>query len=535
MERRTVVFVLLSLAVWYTWLTLFPPPLPPEAVPANAPVPVVPAAPTPSEPAVRTQVAQRFEDLKGCGAEARWSNHGGSLSSLELPDRRAPYTVTPVWSWVMGGFGSWAPYGGDPGPAVVLSDRARAFAVGAGDLLGDPAQLTGAPGDARGRSQGLEITEKLTVVPGEPCTFRVDYTWRNTSSAPFKGPLWVSAHDAIPPVGGMFDRYTNHAMVVASVDGGVWTLSGFEELKAPEQVDDGAVDWLGIGDRYFAAFLAPETAHGTLVKSRLPGTEPLDGAHWIVREGLEPGGTHEEHMVLYVGVKDTEVLEAARPSLENSVELGWFAFFGHPLLWLLKRFHGIVGNWGLAIILLTVTVKAIFFPLTQSAFRSGQAMQAIQPKLQEIRETYQHDPTELNRRTVELFKEYRVNPLGGCLPMVLQIPVWIALYNVLLTSVELYQTEFLYLKDLSSIDPYCVLPVLVIAVMVVQQQFTPTANMDPMQAQMMKVMPLIFGIFFFTLPAGLVVYMFVNMVLSVLQQWFIKRTFVGPEAQVATG
>lgn len=538
MDRRTVTFVLLSLVIWYAWLAVFPPPAPPEATDGvetveTAPLdPSVPAAPVPADPVVPAHT----EPFAGCGVQATWSSEGGELSDLVLPGAKAPYTVTPLYSWVLGGFGAWHPYGEDPGPAVIFTEEARGFAVGAGPLGGEPVALSGTPARSNGRVGGVSVTRTLTETPGEPCTFELTVTWSNPGSAPFDGPLWIGVHDRLPEGGGMLARYTSQSSAMASVDEGVWTLTDYGEVAAPELVDDAPVEWFGIGDRYFAAYLAPDEPHGRLYKSRVGQADaPLDGMHWVAREGLAPGESHSEKLLLYVGVKDMDVLAAAKPSLENAVELGWFAIFGYPLLWLLKFYQGFVHNWGIAIVLLTLSVKALFFPLTQSAFRSGQAMQAVQPKLQEIREQFAEDPAELNRRTMELFKEHQVNPLGGCLPMILQIPVWIALYNVLLTSVELYQTEFLYLRDLSSVDPYCVLPAIVIVVMMIQQRFTPTGNMDPAQAQMMKLMPLMFGIFFFTLPSGLVVYMFVNMVLSVLQQWYIKRSFAAPEPAGAPG
>lgn len=540
MERRTVLFVMLSLTIWYGWLAIFPPPAPPEPTDATttedgptvaSSAPVAPVAPAP----VATDVPERTEPVSLCGTSAVWSNQGGALSTLDLPEYRAPYDVTALYGWVLGGLGAWSPYGEEPGPVRVVSTEGAAFAMGAGALTDAPIGMTGGLASARGSNGRVEVTQSYREVGGDPCTIAVTWTWRNPGSTPFEGPLWLASHDRLPDSGGMMARYTSQSGAQASIDGGVWTLYGYEDLAGPTLVDDGPVEWFGIADRYFAAYVVPAEPHGTLMQTRrqVDGV-PHDGMHWVARDGLAPGETHTETAKLYIGVKDMKVLEAADPKLENAVELGWFGFFGVYLLKLLKLFHGWVGNWGIAIILLTVTVKALFFPLTQAAFRSGQAMQAIQPQLAKLKEEFADDQQELNKRTMELFRENNVNPVGGCLPMLLQIPVWIALYNVLLSSVELYQTEFLYLRDLSSVDPYCVLPVVVIAVMVVQQQFTPTANMDPMQAQMMKLMPLIFGLFFFTLPAGLVLYMVVNMVLSVLQQWFIKRTFVVPEPAAAT-
>ncbi|MFT6145173.1 MAG: YidC/Oxa1 family membrane protein insertase, partial [bacterium] len=252
---------------------------------------------------------------------------------------------------------------------------------------------------------------------------------------------------------------------------------------------------------------------------------------------IEPGESIAESFVLYVGPKEHGILKELAPGLNKLVQLGWFAFFGRFLLMLLHMFYGLIGNWGVSIIALTLLVKGAFFPLTQTSFRSSQAMQAIQPKLQEVRERYKDSPEELNKQTLALFRDNGVNPLAGCLPMLVQMPVWIALYNVLLSSVDLYQVEFLYMKDLSSVDPYCILPAIVVVLMLVQQRFMPTGNMDPTQARLMKMMPLLFGFFFFTFPSGLVIYIFFNMVLTILQQWWIKRSYAmaAPNMGVSNG
>jgi YidC/Oxa1 family membrane protein insertase len=232
-----------------------------------------------------------------------------------------------------------------------------------------------------------------------------------------------------------------------------------------------------------------------------------------------------ERFRVYLGPLEFSRLKTLDSNLADVVDFGWFGFFGRMLLSLLRLLESFMHNWGLAIIGLTFIVKLLFFPLTQMSFKSSQAMQAIQPQLQEIREKFADTPEELNRRTIELFREAGVNPLGGCLPMLVQMPIWIALYNVLMSSVELYQTRFLYLLDLTSPDPYGVLPLVVVVLMVVQQRMMPTGNMDPAQQKIMQIMPILFGFFFFTSPSGLVVYIFVNMVLTILQQWLIKRTY----------
>jgi len=227
--------------------------------------------------------------------------------------------------------------------------------------------------------------------------------------------------------------------------------------------------------------------------------------------------------ISFIGPKDLDQLNEVGHSLDQSIEFGIFGMFSRILLGMLKFYQGLVDNWGLAIILLTLTVKAVFFPLMQKQFVSSKRMQAIQPQLKELREKYKDNQTLQGQMTMKLFQEHKVNPMSGCLPMIIQMPVWFALYNVMMFSVELYGTQFLYLKDLTEVDPTGILPLLVTVLMVVQQRLMPMGNMDPMQQKMMRIMPIGFGIFMFTFPAGLALYFSVNNTLTILQQWFIYR------------
>jgi YidC/Oxa1 family membrane protein insertase len=255
------------------------------------------------------------------------------------------------------------------------------------------------------------------------------------------------------------------------------------------------------------------------------GDNALDGEVYEHEGTLAPGEALTWKATVYAGENHLSTLSAVSPKLERVVDLGWFAMFGWPLLKLLQLFHGLLGDWGLSIVAVTVGLKLVFFPLTQRAMKSTQGMAAIQPEIAKLKEQYADDPTELNRRTLELMATHQVNPVTGCLPMLVQTPVFVAFYNVLLTNVEFYQQKFLYLKDLSSPDPYCILPLLVTGLMWGQQQLTAAPqNMDPSQQAVLKWMPLMFGLFFFTSPSGLGVYFFVNMSLSILQQWVIKRS-----------
>lgn len=225
----------------------------------------------------------------------------------------------------------------------------------------------------------------------------------------------------------------------------------------------------------------------------------------------------------FFGPKDISILESVDPILLKIVKFGFFSAIAKPLLITMKWFYGVVGNWGWSIILLTFLVRMIVMPLHIMSFRSMKAMQKVQPLIQGIRERYKDDPMALNRETMELMKKHKVNPLGGCLPMLLQIPVFFALYRVFSESIELYQSPFIFwIKDLSTKDPYFVLPVLMAAVMYLQQKMTPS-TMDPAQARVMQFMPLIFSLMMISLPSALTLYMFVSTFFGILQQYFFLK------------
>jgi YidC/Oxa1 family membrane protein insertase len=228
---------------------------------------------------------------------------------------------------------------------------------------------------------------------------------------------------------------------------------------------------------------------------------------------------------LFVGPKLQEKIEDIAPGLVYTVDYGLVTFISAPLFWVLEHLHRLVGNWGVAIILLTILVKALFFKLTEAQYKSFAKMRKFAPRLQALKERYGEDKQKLNQAMMELYKKEKINPLGGCLPILVQMPVFIALYWVLLESVELRQAVFIpgWIDNISARDPYFILPVLNAVAMFASQKLTPTAGMDPMQARLLQMMPLIFGVMFAFFPAGLVLYWTVNSVLSLAQQWIITR------------
>jgi YidC/Oxa1 family membrane protein insertase len=225
----------------------------------------------------------------------------------------------------------------------------------------------------------------------------------------------------------------------------------------------------------------------------------------------------------FIGPKDIKVLESVDPVFLKLVKFGFFSAIAKPLLITMKWINGILGNWGWSIILLTLLVRMVVMPLHIMSFRSMKAMQKVQPLIQSLRERYKDDPMTLNREMMELMKKHKVNPMGGCLPMLLQIPVFFALYRVFSESIELYQAPFIFwIHDLSIKDPFFVLPILMAAVMYLQQKMTPS-TMDPAQAKVMQFMPLIFSFMMISLPSALTLYMFVSTFFGILQQYLFLR------------
>jgi len=228
----------------------------------------------------------------------------------------------------------------------------------------------------------------------------------------------------------------------------------------------------------------------------------------------------------FLGAKEYAVLHKIKPVLTNVIEYGWFTFASQPMFKVLSWLHGIFGNWGWAIIGLTALIRMILYPLTYKGMMSMQKMKALAPKLKELKEKYKKDPQRLNAATMDMYKKNGANPLGGCLPMLLQIPVFYAIYRLLLNSVELQGAPWmLWINDLSRMDPYYVLPLLMGASMFLQQRMTPTSFTDPMQEKVMKYLPVIFTFFFVTFPSGLVLYWFINNLFSIAQQFIVNQQF----------
>ncbi len=302
------------------------------------------------------------------------------------------------------------------------------------------------------------------------------------------------------------------------------SFSDVEEGKAeyPKHADDG---WIGIVQHYFVAAWAPRgNSPREFYLKHLPDGQFSAGLIMSSPE-ISPGASATVDAPMFAGPQEQKRLKNVAPGFDLVVDYGWLSIIAWPLFWLLEKYHSLTGNWGVAIILLTVTVKLVFFPLSAASYKSMAKMKLVTPRLQKLREMYADDRAKLNQAMMELYKTEKINPLGGCFPIVVQIPVFIALYWTLLGSIELRHAPFIFwIKDLSALDPYYVLPVLMMISMVIQTRMNPKPP-DPIQAKVMTFMPFVFSVFFFFFPAGLVLYWLVNNILSILQQWQIQRMF----------
>ncbi len=314
------------------------------------------------------------------------------------------------------------------------------------------------------------------------------------------------------------DQSKFHKVAFGDIDKG--------KVDYPKHATDG---WIALLQHYFVAALLP-----TGNVDREFYTKSLGGGLYtagvILPVGaIAPGATAIVDMRLYAGPEEQDKLAALAPGLNLTVDYGWLTIIATPLFWVLSEIHKWSSNWGVSIILLTVLIKLLFFPLSAASYKSMAKMRLMAPKMAKLKEQYGDDRQRLNQAMIEMYKTEKINPLGGCLPIVVQIPVFIALYWVLLASVELRNAPFIWwIKDLSAQDPYYILPVLMGATMIIQTFLNPTPP-DPVQAKVMKIMPVAFSVFFFFFPAGLVLYWLVNNILSIAQQWQITRMIERPK------
>ncbi|MCD6026290.1 MAG: yidC [Solimicrobium sp.] len=286
------------------------------------------------------------------------------------------------------------------------------------------------------------------------------------------------------------------------------------------QADNG---WFAMIQHYFVSGIIPQDKIPREIFARKVDNNLYAVGNVMALEPLAPGASKTVNAQIYTGPLVTSLLDKVAPGFNLVKDYGWTTIVAKPVFWLMDEIHKLLGNWGWTIIVLTIIIKIAFFPLSAASFRSMGKMKLLTPKMAEIRERHKDDPQKMNQAMMALYKTEKVNPLGGCLPLLIQTPVFMALYSVVLASVELRNAPWLgWIHDLSTPDPFLILPVLMAVSMFIQTKLNP-APADPMQAKMMMLMPLVFSVMFFFFPSGLVLYWVVNNVLSIAQQWVITR------------
>lgn len=359
---------------------------------------------------------------------------------------------------------------------------------------------------------GIVIEKKLTF---HNDTYAVDVHIR---TAGFEGYMLSLGTDF-----GLADKVSSDAsgrVGIAFQLDNKFTTEKLDDIKGEEQ-RAGAIDWIAHEDKYFAATLV---SGGNGIVSRRKTPQPKEIGDLLTTDLTVKEKAAEKKYTLFAGPKSYTLLEAQGHGLERMVDYGWFGILAKPMFWLMTKFYVVSRNYGIAIILLTIVVRALlFYPSLKSA-TAMEEMKKIQPQLMAIKEKYKKDPQRMNQEMMKLYKEHKVNPVGGCLPMLLQLPFFVALYNVLSVSIELRQAPFLsfWIKDLSVYDPYYILPVLMGVSMIFTMKMTST-TVDPQQAKIMMFMNIAFIFLFAWLPAGLLLYITLSNVLSIVQQLYVRR------------
>jgi YidC/Oxa1 family membrane protein insertase len=378
--------------------------------------------------------------------------------------------------------------------------------------------------DLKFSENGVIYTKRFTVKRGL-YDLVVTYLVDNQSAQPWAGNLFAqlkrdASSDPSSTTATGTATYLGAAMWTAAEPYKKVSMKDIDKGQIRETVQGGWVAWL---QHYFVTAWIPDHNASNAVQTRKDSQGNYIIGFTSPTLTVAPGTTGQTSATLYAGPKSQAVLKELSPGLELTVDYGILWFIAQPIFWLLQHIHAIIGNWGWSIIILTMLIKGLFFPLSAASYKSMARMRAVAPKLAALKEQYGDDRQKMSQAMMELYKKEKINPLGGCLPILVQMPVFLSLYWVLLESVEMRQAPWiLWITDLSIKDPFFILPIIMGATMFIQQRLNPTPP-DPMQAKVMKMMPIIFTFFFLWFPAGLVLYWVVNNTLSIAQQAYITR------------
>jgi YidC/Oxa1 family membrane protein insertase len=535
MEKRAFIAILLSLLIlvaWQEWMSRFYPAPPEPQAPAQKEAPKSPpAAPTvaelPPEPApsvrapVRAAQAARDITVDTDDYVAVFTTQGARLKSFKFKHyRTSADDQSPPYELIAAAPGVPFPVGMRWPAPEPFDDGNLLYGVSGGDM-----KLAGAAkGTLSFEGQGPDGSRaaKSFTFSGSGYQIQLETSVRSPAGGALTPEILLtekSDHN-VPNPDAPFEG------LIALVDNKIKREYAVEPNKSVEFSGD--VSWAGFGHTYFYLAALPDSSPQHKLSLTNTGPALIASLHAI-------SGNGPQRYTLFAGPKEISILEAVGRGIEKSIDFGYFALISKPLLYLLHFSHRFTGSYGIDIILLTILIKILMAPLTHKSFVSMKQMQKLAPQMEKLKQKLKDDKEKLNKEIMELYRRNGVNPLGGCLPMALQFPVFIGLYNALSTPIELRHAPFMWIKDLSQPDwkslPFTVadwhlgIPVLTIlmgASMFIQQWMTPSAG-DPNQRRMMLMMPLIFTFMFVTFPAGLTIYWLVNNILSIAQQYWINR------------
>jgi len=426
---------------------------------------------------------------------------------------------------------------GEPEPFALLASPELG---GTGDPVADPAlraPMRVAARDAasvafEGRVGALEVRKTFRMGP-KPFEMQVELEASGAAAPGALSLLYPAFQPPDAPTPGFFSGGEVFESVVPFCRAGDKTVR-FDGKERLEKVA-GAARWVGLDQHYFVSAVLPAAEGGECFFAKLaaPGASAA-GLRLSVNGPLRASFT------AFAGPKQVDLLRAYGRGLESAIDYGpvtnLFAFFARILLWVMQRFHGFIHNWGVAIILLTVLVKVLLFPLTQKSMQSMQEMRKLQPEVEKLKAKLGDDKEKMNLAVMQLYQQHKVNPLGGCLPLLLQMPVWLALYATLQTSVELYRQPFLWVKDLTAYDPFYILPLAMGVSSFVMQKLSPQPADNTQAKMLLYFMPAFFTFIMLKLPAGLTLYILVNNLLTIVQQqWLMRKDAAAAAAPPAAG
>ncbi len=526
MEKRTILAVVLSIGVFYLFSFFYGPEK--KAVTPAVPVPVktenvgAPPAVSVQAAAVAPVAVSKTASLADVTVEterytAVFGAAGASLKSLTLKGFRETNKPGAVQVKLLANADPALPPFSTRGVGFALSAQA-AYSSNASSLkvlAGEKKQLVFTYVDAQGF-----VVRKTYSFDGNGYGIALETQLVNNSSAPITGSFQylITSPFEPPQKEGRYETYGSSLYA----DGSLHTDAPKNVASAAKKYDKG-VTWAAINDKYFLSALLSVNSSIASVELKKGATGFLESVITTPAFSVAPGQAVTVAHKLFIGPKEIDILKAQGSSLEQSLDLGWFSALAKPMLYSLKFFYRYVGNYGIAIIIITVILKIFFFPLTHKSYKSMKEMGKLQPKMAALKEKHKNDKDAMNRAVMELYRDHKVNPLGGCLPMVVQIPVFFALYKALMFSIELRHAPFMFwITDLSDKDPYYVTPVIMGVTMFIQQKMTPS-NMDEMQQKIMLGLPVIFTFMFLSFPSGLVLYWLINNILTIGQQAYINK------------